>query len=279
MKKVLVIAAAGLASFAVSTTAFAGDFDPWFAASRAGGFIDVWPAEDLTAVMFGAELQFHLRKSVYLDVSVSGAVAENFFTSREVRFAYGNPTIGAHYAGQVTRNFHFFVGGTFTLPFLHDPDVDVVGAAYYPSLMRGFYDYDRFAVGSMALRAMGGFEWNFIEPFSLRAELRPVIHIRTRDTFGTPLADDAELFIEHAAEFEGRFNNGFGLGARIQAVGVVTEGGDQAQVMFEPFLALTPKKRGFYMKLGFPLALDQPLGFGLDRDKLATGRIALGGQW
>jgi hypothetical protein len=279
MKKALLMAAAGAASFAVSTSALAGDFDPWFAASRAGGFIDVWPARDFTAVMFGAELQFHLRKSVYLDISISGAAAEdNFITGGDVRFAYGNPTIGAHYAGQVTRDFHFFVGGTLTLPFLHDPDGDVAGPAFLTQSIRGYYDIDRFVLGAMAVRAMGGFEWNFVEPLYLRAEVRPVVYVRTRDA-GINFRDDAELFIEHAAELEGRFRNGFGLGARVQAVGLPTVEGDQAQVVFEPFLAITPKKRGFYMKLGFPVALDEPLGFGLDENRLATGRIALGGQW
>lgn len=242
--------------------------------------MDVWPAEDFAAVMFGAELQLRVANRVYLDVSISGAAAQSdFLTGDDVKLAYGNPTVGAHYAGDVTRDFHFFVGGTLTLPFLHDPDGDVAAAAFTTAGIRGYYDADRFLLGSMAVRAMGGIEWNFVDPLYLRAEVRPVIYIRTRDVGFVGLGDDAELFIEHAVEFEGRFRNGFGMGARLQAVGLVTVDGDQAQVVFEPFIAVTPRQRGFYMKLGFPLALDEPLGFGLDRNRLAAGRISLGGQW
>lgn len=279
MKRTLVTAAAAAATICASTSALAGDFEPWFAASRAGGYIDFWPAEHFTATAFGADLQFRVARQVFLDISISGAAAQDDFTyGGDVQVAYGNPTVGAHYAGSATRDFHFFVGGTLTLPFLHDPDLDVAFAAARTSGIRGYYDLDRFLVGSMAVRGMGGFEWNFVDPLYLRAEVRPVVYIRTRNQ-GIGLGDDAELFIEHAAEFEGRFRNGFGLGARLQAVGLVTVDGDQAQVMFEPFLTLTPRRRGFYLRVGFPIALDEPLGFGLDEDRLAAVRLSLGGQW
>src|SRR5689334_7209559 len=125
MRKALVMAAVSAATVCVSTSALADEFDPWFAASRAGGYFDVWPAEHFTGVLFGAELQFRVAKRVFLDISISGAAAENdaLIGGDDIRFAYGNPTIGAHYAGDVTKDFHFFVGGTFTPPFLNDPDV------------------------------------------------------------------------------------------------------------------------------------------------------------
>jgi hypothetical protein len=282
MRKTLVLAAVTTAMLCVTTAARADDFDPWFAASRAGGFIDLWPTQDRTAVMFGAELQLRVARSVFIDVSISGAAAQHdAYTGDEIRLAYGNPTVGAHYAGTPTRNFAFFVGGTLTVPFLHDPDTDVATAATLTAPIRGLYDADRFFVGYMAVRAMAGLEWNIVTPLYFRAELRPVVYIPTRNTTiaGFDVDREADLAIEHAIEIEGRLRNGFGFGARLQAVGLPTVNGDQAQVVFEPFIALTPKRRGFYMKLGAPIALDSPYGWGLDRDKLAAGRIALGGQW
>lgn len=282
MRKALVLAGVSAATFCVSMPALADDFDPWFATSRAGGFVDIWPTQDRTAAMFGAELQFRVARNVYLDISITGAFAgvsqaDGGFSS----FAYGNPTIGAHYAGSPTRNFSFFVGGLLTVPLLHDPDYEVATAAVLAAPIRGYYDADRLLPGHMAVRAMAGLEWNFVEPLYLRAELRPVVYLPTRNSPGFNLRNEAELFIEHAVEFEGRFRNGFGMGMRLQAVAFPTLDGnfDQAQVVFEPFIALTPKRRGFFMKLGFPIALDEPLGWGMDRDKLATGRIILGGQW
>jgi hypothetical protein len=274
-----------VAAVCVSSSALADEFDPWFAASRAGGYVDVWPAESFTGVLFGAELQLRVAKRVFLDISISGAAAEHdsLIGSDDIELAYANPTIGAHYAGDVTRNFHFFVGGTLTPPFLHDPDGSVAAAAITTAGIRGYYDLDRLLPGHMAVRAMAGFEWNFVEPLYLRAELRPVVYIPTRNSiFGIDGRNEADLLIEHAAEFEGRFRNGFGMGLRLQAVALPTidaPGADQAQVVFEPFLTVTPKRKGFFMRLGFPIALDSPLGWGLDTNKLAAGRIHLGGQW
>ena len=258
----------------------AGEFEPWFATTRIGGYLDFWPAENLTASLFGAELQIRIARHVYLDMAFSGAVSQvDNYNGGDVVAAYGNPVIGAHYANDITPRFSFFVGGTLALPFLHDPAEDVAVAALLAAPIRGYYDLDRLAVSHMAVRAMGGFEWNFIDPLYLRAELRPVVYIPTRDTFfGAGVRNDPDFFLEHAAEFEGRLRNGLGFGARIQAVALATSNGDQAQVVFEPFLALTPKRRGFYMRIGFPLALDEPLGFGLDRNKLAAFRLQMGGQ-
>lgn len=283
MRKTLAFLAVGGCAFFLTRTAEAQDFDPWFGASRAFGYADVWPAENFTAALFGAELQLRVANRVFLDMSFNGAVAEHdVLTGNDVRAAYGNLTIGAHYAGSITRRFDFFVGGTFTPPLLHDPDVDVATVAGITRYIRGYYDMDRLLAGHLAIRGMGGFEWNPVNPLYLRAELRPVVYVPTRDTLGGigVSGRDAELLLEHAFELEGRFRNGFGFGARFQGVALVTnDGGDQAQIVFEPFIQLTPRRRGFYMRLGFPLALDEPLGFGLDDNKLATGRIALGGQW
>lgn len=280
MRRALVPTAALAAMICVSTSARASDFEPWFATSRAGGYLDLWPADNRLAAMFGAELQFRVARSVFLDVSITGAFGGASAADSGVSgFAYGNPTIGAHYAGQATRNFSFYVGGLLTLPFLHDPDSDVAYGALISLPIRGYYDADRLLPGHFAVRAMAGFEWNFVEPLYLRAELRPVVYVPTRTVGGFDARNEADLLIEHAVEFEGRFRNGFGMGMRLQAVALPTVEGDQAQAVFEPFISVTPKRRGFFMKLGFPVALDEPLGFGLERDKLAAGRIILGGQW
>jgi hypothetical protein len=90
---------------------------------------------------------------------------------------------------------------------------------------------------------------------------------------------DATFTLEQAVEFEGRLRNGLGFGARLQGV-ALPGAADQFQVVFEPFIALSPRNgRGFYLRVGFPLALDEPLGPGFDDNKLAAVRLALGGQW
>ncbi len=287
MKKILPCALAalsGLAILAAAPRAQAADFTPAFAANRAGGYFDLWPTRDAFVTMFGAELQLRVARSVFLDMSFSGAYAESDAGFHHA--AYGNPTFGAHYAGEVTPRFHFFVGGTASLPLLHDPDYEVATTAAVASLIRGYYDADRMWPGTLAVRAMGGFEWQATRRFFLRAEVRPVVFLRTNDRFGATFAfatpygstHDADLMIEHAIDGEIRFDNGFGFGARVQAV-ITPSTDDAIQTMVEPYIALTPRTRGLYLHAGTPVAIDRSLGFGLDRGRLATLRFAIGGQW
>jgi hypothetical protein len=286
MKKLLASTLVGAACLAAAPSARAGDFVPAFAASRAGGYLDLWPAENSVALWFGAELQLRVARKVFLDMSFSGAYADVDYGpfGRFKEAAYGNPTFGAHYATEVNSSFAFYIGGSLTPPLLLDPDYGVASAASYAAPIRGYYDYDRFTIGALALRGAFGIQWEMVRHFYLRADLRPVVYLGVHDRFATDprggfgLGNDGAFFLEQAVEIEYRFNNGFGVGARFQGVATLTEG-DQFQAMFEPFIALSPKVRGFYLRLGFPLALDEPLGFGLDDNRVATGRLSLGGQW
>lgn len=278
MKKLLASTLIGAACLAAAPSALAGDFVPAFAASRAGGFVDLWPAENSFAMWFGAELQLRVARKVFLDMTFSGAYADvdfpPFFRFKEA--AYGNPTFGAHYATEVNPSFAFYIGGSLTPPLLLEADNGVAQAAAYAAPIRGFYDADRFAQGALALRAAAGIQWEMVRHFYFRADLRPVVYLGVNDRFGP--GRDGAFFLEQAVEIEYRLSNGFGFGARFQGVATLTES-DLFQTMFEPFIALSPRMRGFYLRLGFPLALDEPLGFGLDDNRVATVRLSLGGQW
>jgi hypothetical protein len=283
MKKLIPLLTVGAALFLAATPARAVEFTPAFATSRAGGFVDLWPAKDFFMTIFGADLQFRVARRVFLDISFTGAYVDYDAAPFQVKHAtYGNPQFGVHYAGQVTPNFDFFVGGIATLPILQDPDLDYGAVAALASPIRGYYDADRLVLGHFALRGMFGFEWHAARRFYLRAEVRPVVYIATRDNYaafgfaGTP--GNTGFAIEHAVEGEYRLDSGLGFGLRLQAVATLTEG-DALQAVAEPFLMLTPRIRGLYLRLGTPVALDENLGFGLERDKLATVRFSIGGQW
>jgi len=282
--KLGIVLAAGAALLLAAPSARAADFTPSFAASRAGGFIDLWPFQDGTAGMFGAELQLGLTRRVFLDMSFTGAFAgASIADGSSSNVGYGNPTIGAHYAGQATSRLSFFVGGAFTVPLLADPDSDVAFAARYTAPIRGWYDADRLTPAHFALRAAGGLEWAATNHAYFRAELRPVLYVPLRREYAVFEAynhqGESIFALEQAVELEGRFSNGLGFGGRLQAV-VKPGVNDQFQALFEPFMMLSPRRgRGLYLRLGFPIALDEELGFGTDRNKLATGRFAIGGQW
>lgn len=283
MKKLLASVLAclgGLAAFTVESPARAADFAPAFTTSRAGGFIDLWPTKNTFGLWFGGEIQIGVTPKVFLDFSVSGSYIDvDYGFGKFQHAAYGNPTFGVHYADQVKRNFAFFVGGMLTFPALHDPDAEVGTAALFSSPMRGYYDSDRFYTGRMAIRAMGGIEWEIARHWYFRAEARPLLSIQTRrETDFLAGTDDVIWFLEHAAEGEYRLDNGLGFGLRLQGV-LIPQANDAYQAMAEPFLALTPRSRGLYLRVGFPVALDRQLGFGFDDGRVATIRFSIGGQW
>ena len=268
MKFLASILLAGAATLLAAPSARAADFTPAFAASRAGGYVDLWPFDDGIVTTFGAELQLRLTRHVFLDMSFSAAFVDLSPNLEDFEHgAYGNPTFGAHYAGEATSKLQFFVGGSLTAPLLADPNAQVARA-------------DRFTVGHFALRAAGGIEWQIARPFYLRAEVRPLVYIPLpdRNAIFSPNRDPT-FVLEQAVEFEGRLRSGLGFGGRLQGV-AIANASDGFQAVAEPFMALTPPSgRGLYLRLGFPLALDNQLGFGLDRNKLATVRFAIGGQW
>lgn len=271
-------------------------FTPAFATSRAGGFVDVWPAKDNLATIHGAELQLRLSETTFLDLSMTGAYARARAAGANIdSMGYGNPTIGMHFVGSPSDNLTLYGGFSITPPLLQDPSEEVSDVAFYGARIRGFYDADRFVRGHLAARLAGGLEWNIgNSPVLIRAELRPVAFVPTNDKFegfgssgemitpskGGMKAGRANVgfVVESAVEAEVRSDSGFGGGLRFQAVALPTEE-DMAQMVFEPFLALTPRTSGLYMRLGAPLALDADLGLGLDPNRLAAVRFAIGGQW
>jgi hypothetical protein len=140
----------------------------------------------------------------------------------------------------------------------------------------------------MAARIAAGFQLQGMGPLIIRGEVRPVLYIPTNDKHevfpedraGLPGGDkgQAELSIENAVEVEVRSSGGLGAGMRLQGV-VMPAQEDVLQVVAEPFFQFAPPAPGFFARVGFPLALDEKLGFGLNADKLAGMKLTLGGQW
>lgn len=266
-----------------------GEFTPSFAASRVGASVDLWPSKNNFAMTYGADASIALSRNVFLDLGYASAFASihDAFDDGD-NMGFGNPTVGVHIVGAPMPNLHLFAGGSVTAPLLHDPSEQVANAAFYGMRIRGYYDADRFALGHMAVRASGGLEWRAAGPLFVRAELRPVLFIPTNGKFpvladtrqGMPQTDTgrASLVIEDAVEIEARADFGLGAGARFQMATTPMEK-DAMQTVVEPFVSMTPKRKGFFMRVGLPLALDQDLGFGLDEDKLAGIKVQIGGQF
>jgi hypothetical protein len=265
------------------------EYTPAFAASRAGGFVDLWPTRRNFSTSFGGELQLGVTKNVFIDLSYAAAFAHvGDAVDAGDNLGFGNPTVGVHGVGRTSERFHFFVGASITAPLLQDPNQEVSNAAFYAQRIRGYYDADRFARGHMAARVSAGMEWRAADPLFIRGEIRPVVFIPTNDKYSaiaddrldlpTEGAGDAQVVLEQALEIEGRTDMGLGFGARLQAVGMMMRD-DMMQLTAEPFINLTPRRQGLYARAGFPIALDEDLGFGFEDDKLVGIRLQIGGQW
>ncbi|WP_437959902.1 hypothetical protein WME76_09800 [Sorangium sp. So ce119] len=186
-------------------------------------------------------------------------------------FFFGNPSIGLHYVASVFPTLVLIGGLSASIPVTQDPSDDTEAAAAAALAVRGYFDSQRALLEHVPLRARGGVELRPIEAFYVRSDLAAMFAIPTGD-------GETELFIEHASEAELRSVGGFGVGARLQAAFPLTQT-DKVQLAAEPFLGVEPPTSGMYFRAGLLVALDEPLGFGLEQGKLATVRVALGGKF
>lgn len=276
-----------------SSRASQDGYKPAFAASRAGAFVDIWPTRDNLSAIFGGELQLGITKELYINLSYAAAFARvGDAIDAGDNLGFSNPTIGLHAVASPSDRFHLFAGVSATMPLLQDPNQEVSNAAFYGQRIRGLYEVDRFARGHLGARAAVGMEWRATDALYIRGELRPLVLIPTSDKY-TAIADDrldlptegagqTEVVVEQAAEIEGRMNMGMnmglGIGARLQGVAMMMRD-DMMQLTAEPFINLTPRNKGVYARVGVPIALDEELGPGFDRNKLVCARLQIGGQW
>ncbi|WP_433935888.1 hypothetical protein AB3662_14310 [Sorangium cellulosum] len=186
-------------------------------------------------------------------------------------FFFGNPSIGLHYVASVFPTLVLIGGLSASIPVTQDPSDDTEAAAAAALAVRGYFDSQRALLEHVPLRARGGIELRPIEAFYVRSDLVAMFAIPTGD-------GETEVFIEHASEAELRSVGGFGVGARLQAAFPLTQT-DKVQLAAEPFLGVEPPTSGMYFRAGLLVALDEPLGFGLEQGKLATVRVALGGKF
>jgi hypothetical protein len=289
MLRSLVAASALSLTMTAASAAVAAD-GPWVPktqGSRLGGDIDWWPTDSSHTVAFGLVGQIQLGRVVYLDFDVPLAVWDRrtTFGSRDGTFVFGNPTVGVHWADTINSKVAAFAGGTFTVstlisdtPYDLQNDLDrqeAYGARSFAFATRAYADVHRFVPDYVFLRGRGGLEVRILPVLYYRFEAVPIIAIPV----GYYVSDPEFLFEIHN-EIEGRSTGGVGGGLHLQAVFIPTGlgAGDSAQLALEPYFTYEPV-RGFYARLGALVALDRPLGFGLNEGKVATFRVSLGGKW
>jgi hypothetical protein len=285
------------------------DETPWAMSqgNRAGLQFDFWPSHiefDFGPVTSSINIyefvwcpyaQIELVKHVYLDVelpfayvtaSVSTESSDPNVTVKQNdesndAFAFGQPTIGAHYGANVTPELAFHAGGTVSVPTLiHITDDARIAAAAYAINSRADFDSHRFFLDHMPIRARGGIEYRILPELYYRGDIAPVFAIPFNHTEsdGSESNNKVEFFIDQGNEIEYRLDSGLGFGFRFQEVFILTEH-DKIQTAAEPFIGYEPSHPGVYARLGFLVALDKSAGFGFDQGKVASLRTTVGGKW
>ena len=293
------LGAAALALFTLAPAPAEAQWRSKFQGNRLAGEFDWWGTKRTNSLTWGFIGQIELVDTVHLDFDFPltyGAFEFGFNPdgdpNEEDAFALGNPTVGVHYADTLTRNFALLAGGTISVSPNLDPDLDTLFATYLGSASRVYFDQHRLAAEYLFIRPRVGIEVRFASVFYYRGDLCPVIWVPIGEDNDFGLIDqgnDPQLVIDQGNELEVRANIGVGGGLRFQQVLSPTAGDgdilddddddvDRAQTALEPYFVYEPN-RGFTARLGLLVAMDEPLGFGFDRNKVATLRVQLGGKW
>lgn len=254
--------------------------------NRIGLEMDFFGSSRDVVVSLTPVIQHELIPRLYLDAEVPLGLG---FSSRDGGFLFGNPTIGAHYAANVDDDrIALFTGISVSVPL--DPDAE--GRADIPILLsysRALYDAHRMAPGTLSIRERSGVEIRILRSLYYRGDISAVLYIPTGSNApfaiigwehslrGPTGEGEVGLFIEQGNELEARVPLGAGGGIRLQEV-FTPMNEDLVQLAIEPFVSYDPPAPGLTMRLGFLVALDEELGFGLEEgsDKIATVRLAVG---
>jgi hypothetical protein len=287
MSRPIVSAAALFVLLASTEAASAAEWVPRGMGNRVVGEIDWLPGDWEHVVAMGIAAQLRIDRTVFVDLDIPSVIVtpnsdENEFGETEL--AFGNPTVGVHWADLLSDKLAMHAGGTVTVATLvNGCDTpfqcsDSTNTRFDGVDTRAFADFNRFFPEYVFLRARTGVDLRLLPELYYRAELVSMAAIPLGKLF-----DTVEYFMDIHNEIEARASFGIGGGLHLQAVFNTDQSeevtlNDTAQLAAELYVSYDPG-RGFYARVGCLVALDEPLGFGLDKDNVATLRVTLGGRW
>jgi hypothetical protein len=255
--------------------------------NRIGLETDLWASPDVDVLIWQLAAQIKLTSNLYVDAEAPYKDAGLLprvgpFASQGpgVEGIFGNPSLGAHYATFFHRDIAFFAGGSFTIPTLLSSDAAQDAAAAIANYPTAGYESERFEVETFSTRARVGLEARVASYLLWRGELVPVLLFPFGNDNLALEKRTVYFFPETADEIEGRADCGFGGGLRVQAM--LFLGGSFAERFsgaVEPYIAYEPTAAGVFVRIGLLVATNEPYGFGLDKDKVATARLRIGGKW
>jgi len=270
-------AAAAASADGGGAVAATGETKGFMAASHAGVDAYWWSAK-VYGSSFGVipSLSVGVTQNVFIDVAVP--LAMNTGSTADKTYAgMGNPTVGVHY-GATSGPTTFYAGGATAIPLVKAfDDRDQQTADLTAALAMTYYDV-YFWTQYQPIIGILGVEHVVQNKFHLRADLSPYLLIPLRS--GTN-KDKVELMYQLHLEAEVRGESGFGGGLALQVWHAPTidtgRNGDNAQGAAEPFFSYD--NGALFARVGVLIALDDQLGFGFDRGKVATLHFRIGGYF
>ena len=199
MVRPLIYAAVLSLSLASTGPAAAAEWVPKAQGNRVVGELEWWPTEHLNVISMGVAAQIKLGRVVYLDLDIPWAFADP--DSGDTVFAFGNPTVGVHWADSLNEKLAAHAGGTFTVATMFsDRDTffdNDYNERYLTRVLatanRAYADFHRFLPEYAFLRARGGIELRILPVLYYRLEVAPLIAIpigepvdRRRGLHGSP---------------------------------------------------------------------------------------------
>jgi hypothetical protein len=255
--------------------------------SRAGIELDWWSTGASSSLSWALTAQLEVIEHLHFSLNVPFTLLdwESVGGRGSSQFVLGNPTVGAFWTNVEDKRLAYFVGGFVTFPTqvaespitTDDIAFDATGqtARRFAIQSRAFLDLHRFFPEYFFVGGRGGPEFRLGRGFYSRVEIAAAVGIPASRT-----ARGSGLMFQAFVELEGRADFGLGAGGRFQGAFTGWEeiDADLGQTAFEPYILYWPE-RGFYARAGFLIALDNVLGPGLDKNKVRTVTVALGGAW
>lgn len=247
----------------------------WFSAKNLGSTFPIIP--------YGIfELSPNLLLDVHLPLSFATNTQLGLTNDSKAGLGLGNPTIGLTYVTTDARTT-WFIGGRVSLPLAGASDstpwqiANSLGA-----ISMALWDVHYWAYKYVPIGVRGGVEWQSSPGLFLRGSLEPTLFIPLDDRSSLITTRKALFLYQARFEVEKHAESGWGGGAGIQIVHAVSEGdaftkGDNVQAGFEPFGSY--ESATTFARLGLLLGVDEPLGFGFDKGKVAALHLDVGSHF
>lgn len=247
----------------------------WFSAKDLGSTFAIIPYG-----MF--ELSPNLLLDVHLPLSLATDTELGSTNGGRAGVGLGNPTLGLTY---VTTDAHttWFIGGRVGVPLSGASDAAPWQVANgLGAFSMALYDLQYWAYKFVPIGLRGGVEWQSSPGLFIRGSLEPTLFVPLEDRASVVTTRKALFLYQARFEVEKHGDSGWGGGAGVQLVHAVSEGnafgeGDNAQGAFDPFASY--ESATTFARLGLLIALDPPLGFGFDKDKVATLHLNVGSHF